>query len=49
MSESIATDAPPGIRAIDLELTRPNPYPLGNGRDAEKVQDLGVTILPGGW
>ena len=39
---------PPGIRAIDLELTRPSPYPLGNGRDAEKVQDLGVTILPGG-
>ena len=49
MSESIATDVPPGIRAIDLELTRPSPYPLGNGRDAEKVQDLGLTILPGGW
>ena len=48
MSESIATDAPPGIRAIDLQLIGPSPYPLGNGRDAENVQDLGLTILPGG-
>ena len=40
---------PPGIRTIDLQLTRLSPYSLENGYDAVKWQNLGLTILPGGW